>query len=84
MLERRERLILIHPGGARAAGDAVSFDGAKLLSGLEVITNQLGKKLDEDNSSLHAQLPDGIRLSAVDPTRGAAISSTRDPEIHQP
>ncbi|MGB0064755.1 MAG: hypothetical protein WBP85_09950, partial [Terracidiphilus sp.] len=36
---------------------AVSFDAAKLLTGLEVIANQLGKKLDEDNPSLHAQLP---------------------------
>jgi len=44
--------------------DAVSFDAAKLLTGLEVIANQLGKKLDEDNPSLHAQLPDGSRLAA--------------------
>ena len=43
---------------------AVSFDAAKLLTGLEVIANQLGKKLDEDNPSLHAQLPDGSRLAA--------------------
>jgi pilus assembly protein CpaF len=42
----------------------VSFDAAKLLTGLEVIANQLGKKLDEDNPSLHAQLPDGSRLAA--------------------
>src|ERR1700746_1555495 len=42
---------------------AVSFDAAKLLTGLEVIANQLGKKLDEDNPSLHAQLPDGSRLA---------------------
>ena len=33
-------------------------------TGLEVIANQLGKKLDEDNPSLHAQLPDGSRLAA--------------------
>lgn len=43
---------------------AISFDAAKLLTGLEVIANQLGKKLDEDNPSLHAQLPDGSRLAA--------------------
>ena len=42
----------------------ISFDSAKLLTGLEVIANQLGKKLDEDNPSLHAQLPDGSRLAA--------------------
>ena len=44
--------------------DAVSFDAAKLLTGLEVIANRLGKKLDEDNLSLNAQLPDGCRLAA--------------------
>ena len=47
--------------------EAVSFDAGKLLTGLEVIANQLGKKLDEDNPVLHAQLPDGSRLAAVIP-----------------
>jgi pilus assembly protein CpaF len=42
----------------------ISFDAARLLTGLEVIANQLGKRLDEDNPSLHAQLPDGSRLAA--------------------
>jgi pilus assembly protein CpaF len=43
--------------------DAISFGAAKLLTGLEVIANHLGKKIDEDNPSLHAQLPDGSRLA---------------------
>jgi len=43
---------------------SVSFDTGKLRTGLEVIANQLGKKLDEDNPRLHAQLPDGSRLAA--------------------
>ncbi len=30
---------------------AVSIHAAKLLTGLEVIANQLGKKLDEDKSA---------------------------------
>jgi pilus assembly protein CpaF len=38
-----------------------------LLTGLEVIANQLGKRLDEDNPVLHAQLPDGSRIAAVIP-----------------
>jgi pilus assembly protein CpaF len=42
----------------------VSFDSARLLTGLEVIANQLGKRLDEDSPSLHAQLPDGSRIAA--------------------
>jgi ATP-dependent exoDNAse (exonuclease V) alpha subunit len=45
----------------------ISFDAGKLQTGLEVIANQLGKKLDEDNPLLHVQLPDGSRLAAVIP-----------------
>ena len=45
----------------------ISFDAGKLQTGLEVIANQLGKRLDEDNPLLHAQLPDGSRLAAVIP-----------------
>jgi len=42
----------------------ISFDASKLQTGLEVIANQLGKRLDEDNPRLQAQLPDGSRLAA--------------------
>jgi pilus assembly protein CpaF len=45
--------------------EAISIAAGKLRTGLEVIANQLGKKLDEDNPILHAQLPDGSRLAAV-------------------
>jgi len=45
----------------------ISFAARKLRTGLEVIANQLGKRLDEDNPILHAQLPDGSRLAAVIP-----------------
>ena len=45
----------------------ISFHAGRLRTGLEVIANQLGKKLDEDNPLLHAQLPDGSRLAAVIP-----------------
>jgi hypothetical protein len=45
----------------------ISFDAGKLRTGLEVIANHLGKRLDEDNPILHAQLPDGSRLAAVIP-----------------
>jgi pilus assembly protein CpaF len=47
--------------------ESISFDAGRLRTGLEVIANQLGKKLDEDNPVLHAQLPDGSRLAAVIP-----------------
>lgn len=45
----------------------VHFDADKLRTGLEVIANHLGKRLDEDNPLLHAQLPDGSRIAAVIP-----------------
>ena len=47
--------------------ETVCFDAGRLRTGLEVIANQLGKHLDEDNPILHAQLPDGSRLAAVIP-----------------
>jgi pilus assembly protein CpaF len=56
--ERRGRI-------ERAEG--VQFDHNKLLTGLEVIANTLGKKLGEDTPLLNAQLPDGSRLAAVIP-----------------
>ena len=45
----------------------IEFDAARLRTGLEVVANRLGKKLDEDNPLLNAQLPDGSRLAAVIP-----------------
>src|ERR1700719_2322726 len=56
-----ERDVIIHQE------KSISFDAGKLRTGLEVIANQLGKKLDEDNPLLNAQLPDGSRLAAVIP-----------------
>jgi pilus assembly protein CpaF len=47
--------------------EGVEFDPARLRTGLEVVANKLGKKLDEDNPLLNAQLPDGSRLAAVIP-----------------
>jgi len=46
---------------------SIDFDPARLRTGLEVVANKLGKKLDEDNPLLNAQLPDGSRLAAVIP-----------------
>src|ERR1700674_5196831 len=47
--------------------EKVSFAYKGLRTGLEVVANKLGKKLDEDNPVLNAQLPDGSRLAAVIP-----------------
>jgi pilus assembly protein CpaF len=45
----------------------IQFDSNRLRTGLEVIANHLGKRLDEDNPLLHAQLPVGSRIAAVIP-----------------
>ena len=45
----------------------ILFDAGKLQTGLDVIANQLGKKLDEDNPLLRAQLRNRSRLAAVIP-----------------
>ena len=62
----------------------ISFDAGKLRTGLEVIANQLGKRLDEDNLRLQAQLPDGSRLAAVDSAARESGPGDCDTEIHQP
>jgi pilus assembly protein CpaF len=56
-----ERDGIVWPDGS------VQFDSDRLRTGLEVIANHLGKRLDEDNPLLHAQLPDGSRIAAVIP-----------------
>ena len=47
--------------------DNVVFDARKLSTGLDVIANKLGRKLDADHPILNVQLPDGSRLAAVLP-----------------
>ena len=56
----------------------VFFDPASLRTGLEVIANNLGKRLDEDNPVIEARLPEGSRLCgyippAVQPWPGLTI-----------
>ena len=53
--------------GIMRRDESIQFDAARLRMGLEVVANKLGKKLDEDNPLLNAQLPDGSRLAAVIP-----------------
>ncbi len=51
----------------------ISFATASLRTGLEVIANHLGKRLDEDNPRLHARLPDGSRIAVwIPPVVGPA------------
>jgi pilus assembly protein CpaF len=45
----------------------VQFDEGALQTGLEVIANRFGKKLDADSPILNLRLPDGSRLAAMIP-----------------
>ena len=45
----------------------ISFDDGALQTGLEVIANRFGKKLDVDSPILNLRLPDGSRLAAMIP-----------------
>jgi pilus assembly protein CpaF len=45
----------------------VHFKDGELLTGLEVIANRAGKKLDADSPILNLRLPDGSRLAAIIP-----------------
>src|ERR1700722_12245380 len=43
------------------------FDDGALLTGLEVIANRFGKKLDADSPIMNLRLPDGSRIAALIP-----------------
>ena len=45
----------------------IRFDDGALRTGLEVIANRFGKKLDADSPILNLRLPDGSRLAAMIP-----------------
>jgi pilus assembly protein CpaF len=45
----------------------VQFDAGALMTGLEVIANRFGKKLDADSPILNLRLPDGSRMAAIIP-----------------
>jgi pilus assembly protein CpaF len=45
----------------------VQFDDGALQTGLEVIANRFGKKLDADSPMLNLRLPDGSRMAAMIP-----------------
>jgi pilus assembly protein CpaF len=45
----------------------VRFEDGALLTGLEVIANRFGKKLDADSPIMNLRLPDGSRMAALIP-----------------
>ena len=67
--------IMINPDGSvwmeedgqiQQVGD-VQFEDGALQTGLEVIANRFGKKLDADSPILNLRLPDGSRMAAMIP-----------------
>jgi pilus assembly protein CpaF len=67
--------IMVNPDGALWIEEGsdirqlldVRFDEGALQTGLEVIANRFGKKLDADSPILNLRLPDGSRLAAMIP-----------------
>ena len=67
--------IMVNPDGSvwiEEAGriqplPAVRFEEDALATGLEVIANKFGKKLDADSPILNLRLPDGSRMAALIP-----------------
>jgi pilus assembly protein CpaF len=45
----------------------LQFEAGALMTGLEVIANRFGKKLDADSPILNLRLPDGSRMAAIIP-----------------
>ena len=76
LLEAREvSEIMVNPdgsvwteeGGHIQLQAAVRFEEGALLTGLEVIANRFGKKLDADSPIMNLRLPDGSRMAALIP-----------------
>jgi pilus assembly protein CpaF len=67
--------IMVNPDGSVWIEEAgriqslpdVRFEEGALATGLEVIANKFGKKLDADSPILNLRLPDGSRLAAMIP-----------------
>lgn len=59
--------VWIEEDGAIQLLPGIRFADGALLTGLEVIANKFGKKLDADSPILNLRLPDGSRLAAMIP-----------------
>jgi pilus assembly protein CpaF len=59
--------VWIEEHGHIALQPGIRFDDGALLTGLEVIANRFGKKLDADLPILNLRLPDGSRMAALTP-----------------
>ncbi len=59
--------VWIEENGQIRSKPEIRFDDGTLQTGLEVIANRFGKKLDTDSPILNLRLPDGSRLAAMIP-----------------
>ena len=59
--------VWIEDGGQIQLQSEVRFEEGALLTGLEVIANLFGKKLDADSPIMNLRLPDGSRMAALIP-----------------
>ncbi len=59
--------VWIEEDGEIQALPGIRFDDGALLTGLEVIANRFGKKLDADSPIMNLRLPDGSRMAALIP-----------------
>jgi pilus assembly protein CpaF len=59
--------VWIEEAGRIQPMDEISFADGALQTGLEVIANRFGKRLDADSPILNLRLPDGSRLAAMIP-----------------
>jgi pilus assembly protein CpaF len=59
--------VWIEEDGHIQALPGVRFEDGALLTGLEVIANRFGKKLDADSPIMNLRLPDGSRMAALIP-----------------
>jgi pilus assembly protein CpaF len=57
--------VWIEEAGQMRALPEARFDDGALLTGLEVVANRFGKKLDADSPIMNLRLPDGSRLAAA-------------------
>ena len=75
LLSRTVSEIMVNPDGSVWTEEKgriepvseVRFEEGALLTGLEVIANRFGKKLDADSPILNLRLPDGSRMAALIP-----------------
>ncbi len=59
--------VWIEEGGHIQLQPEIRFEEGALLTGLEVIANRFGKKLDADSPIMNLRLPDGSRMAALIP-----------------